>query len=218
MTQNLTERCRLVLIAPEDATGPAFAERLRAALAGGDVASVIFPPYGLDEAAYQRLLEACVPVAQEAGVAAIAVDDSRAFGRTGADGLHIETGPADLGEAVEKSHGNHIVGAGGAESRHYALELGEMRPDYIFFGRFGHDTRPGPHAKNVELAEWWSAMIEIPCILMGGESLDTLGEAVASGAEFVALSRAIFAEGTDAGEAVAKANAILEDDALTEDA
>ncbi|MFZ2099497.1 MAG: thiamine phosphate synthase [Oricola sp.] len=218
MTQSVTDRCRLVLIAPEGQTGPEFAARLEAAFRGGDIASVIFPVYDMDEAGYQRHLEACVPVVQAHGAAAIAVNDTRAFGRSGADGLHIDTGPADLAEAIERSHGQHIVGTGGAVTRHRALELGEKRPDYLFFGRFGLDTHPGPHKKNVEIAEWWASMVEIPCIVMGGASLATLDDAVSSGAEFVALSRAVFDEGVDPAAAVAEANGILDRYALTEKA
>lgn len=210
------ERCRLVLVAPPGESGPAFAARLEAALTGGDVASVIFPVHDLDEGAYQKHLEACVPVTQARGVAAIAVNDTRAFGRTGADGLHIDTGMADLSEAAERLAGRNIVGAGGAETRHKALEMGEARPDYLFFGRFGQDTHPGPHRKNMDIAEWWAAMVEIPCILMGGASLETLADAASTGTEFVALSRAIFAEGVEPGEAVAEANRILGPFTLTE--
>jgi thiamine-phosphate pyrophosphorylase len=46
---------------------------------------------------------------------------------------------------------------------------------------------------------------------MGGASLDTLGDAAATGAEFVALSRAVFGEGVDPAAAVTQANEILED-------
>lgn len=218
MTNSHTERCRLVLIAPEGAAGTDFSPRLEAALGAGDVASVIFPGYGMDDAAYQRHLEACVPIAQAHGVAALAVNDTRGFGRTGADGLHVDSGTQDVADAIEKAKGQSIVGAGGAETRHRALELGELRPDYIFFGRFGMDTRPEPHKRNLALAEWWAAMVEIPCIVMGGASLAALGQAAATGAEFVALSRAIFDEGTDPAEAVAEANRILADYELTEDA
>ena len=216
MNQNTKERCRLVLIAPPDESGAAFAARLEAALGGGDVASVILPVHGMDDAAYQKHLEACVPIAQAHDVAAIAVDDTRAFGRVKADGLHVDSGPRDLADAVERFQEGRIVGAGGAETRHKALELGEARPDYLFFGRFGQDTHPGPHKKNLQLAEWWAAMIEIPCIVMGGNALETLGEAAETGAEFVALSRAVFNEETDPGVAVAAANRILEDYELTE--
>jgi thiamine-phosphate pyrophosphorylase len=211
MTHSVTDRCRLVLIAPEGSSGPEFAVRLEAALTGGDVASVILPAYGMDGVSYQRHLEACIPVVHAHDAAVIAVNDSQAFGRSGADGLHVDTGVEDLAEAVEKSRGQQIVGTGGAETRHRALDLGELRPDYMFFGRFGQDTHPGPHRKNLALAEWWASMIEIPCIVMGGASLDTLGDAAATGAEFVALSRAVFGEGVDPAAAVTQANEILED-------
>ncbi|QKV20408.1 thiamine phosphate synthase [Oricola thermophila] len=218
MTNSITERCRLVLIAPEGATGPDFEKALEAALAAGDVASAIFPAYGMDEASYQRHLESCVPIAQGFGVAAIVVDDTRAFGRTGADGLHVDGGPEDVGNAVEKADGRYIVGAGRAETRHRALELGEQRPDYLFFGRFGQDTRPEPHRRNLAMAEWWAAMVEIPCIVMGGASLDTLERAASTGAEFVALSRAVFGEGIDPAAAIAEANGMLENHKLAADA
>ncbi|GAB4359931.1 MAG: thiamine phosphate synthase [Oricola sp.] len=218
MTHSQTERCRLVLIAPEGKTGADFAAMLEAALAADDVASVIFPGYGMDDAAYQRHLETCAPVAQACGAAALAVNDTRAFGRCGADGLHVDSGLQDIADAIEKANGQWIVGAGGAETRHRALEIGELRPDYIFFGRFGLDTRPEPHRRNLALAEWWAAMVEIPCIVMGGASLDTLHQAAETGAEFVALSRAVFGEGTDPAAAVSQANRILEKHELTEGA
>jgi len=216
MNQKTKERCRLVLIAPPEESGAAFAARLEAALGGGDVASVILPMHDMDDAAYQKHLEACVPIAQAHDVAAIVAGDTRAFGRVKADGLHVDSGPGDLADAVERFQERHVVGAGGAESRHRALELGEARPDYMFFGRFGQDTHPGPHKKNLQLAEWWAGMIEIPCIVMAGNMVDTLGEAAETGAEFVALSRAVFNGETDPGAAVAAANRILEDYELTE--
>lgn len=218
MTNSQKDHCRLVLIAPEGIAGADFAPMLEAALGAGDVASVIFPAYGMDDAAYQQYLETCVPIAQAYDAAAIAVNDTRAFGRSGADGLHVDSGAQDISDAVEKAKGQSIVGAGGAETRHRALELGELRPDYMFFGRFGMDTRPEPHKRNLALSEWWAAMVEIPCIVMGGASLETLRQAAATGTEFVALSRAVFDEGVDPAATVAEANRILADYELTEDA
>ena len=90
-----------------------------------------------------------------------------------------------------------LVGAGGIKTRDDALELGELRPDYVFFGRFGYDNKPEPHARNLGLAAWWASMVEIPCVLLGGASLGSVEEAAATGAEFVALSAAIFGEGLD---------------------
>ena len=94
-----------------------------------------------------------------------------------------------------------------------ALELGEERPDYLFFGRYGYDTKPDAHPRNLTLGAWWAEMIEIPCITMAGSDVSSVVAVAATGAEFVALSSAIFGEGTDATAAVARANALLDEHA-----
>jgi thiamine-phosphate pyrophosphorylase len=203
-------RCRIVLIAPADADAAALLPRLREAAAGGDVASLILSQGAAGEAAFQALAGALVPVAQEAGIAAIIAGDTRIAGRVGADGIHVETGASDVADAVARASGRLVVGAGGIASRDAALAIGEARPDYVFFGRFGMDTRPEPHRRNLALAGWWAEMIEIPCIVLGGSAVASVEAVAATGAEFVALSSAVFGEGVDARAAVAEANAILE--------
>lgn len=202
------ERARLVLIAPEGLAADDFATALEQALSGGDVASLILPQYGLDETAFQRFAEKPTQIAQAAGAAVIVAGDTRVAGRVGADGLHVE-GLAAASEAVEKYQAKMAVGVGGIKTRDEALDLGELRPDYIFFGKFGFDNKPEPHSRNLGLAEWWAEMIEIPCIIMAGSDIESVTEAGRTGAEFVALSRAVF-DG-DPKLAVARANAILED-------
>jgi len=206
-------RCRIVLIAPEGATAEQFAERLRQAIAGGDIASLILPGHGRDEASFQAFAERIVPVAQAAGIAAIIAEDTRIAGRVGADGLHLETGPEALEEAVEHYQPRMIVGTGGAKTRDDALDLGEARPDYMFFGRFGYDTKPEPHQRNLTLGRWWAEMIEIPCIVMAGSDIASVEAVAQTGAEFVALSSAVFGEGVDPRAAVERANAILDETA-----
>lgn len=203
-------RPRLVLVTTPLADGEPGEAALRAALAGGDVASVIFDPAGRDDAAFQRFAEALVPIAQEAGAAAIVADDTRCAGRVKADGVHVSGGDLEtLGEAMARFSPKLIVGGSGFETRHDALEAGERMPDYLFFGRFGADTRPEPHERNLELAEWWAAIVEIPCVVIAGADIASVAAAAATGAEFVAVSSAVFAS-ADAGAAVASANAMLD--------
>jgi thiamine-phosphate pyrophosphorylase len=206
-------RCRIVLIAPSGEKADMFVPRFRAAIAGGDIASIILPPYGLDEASFQAFAEKVVPVAQEAGIAAIIADDTRAAGRVGADGIHLETGRDELEEAIERYQPKMMVGTGGIKTRDDALELGEARPDYVFFGRFGFDNKPEPHHRNLSLGEWWAEMIEIPCIVMAGSDIASVEAVARTGAEFVALSSAVFGEGVEPKEAIARANAILDETA-----
>ena len=202
-------RCRIVLIAPPGAA----AEQVVAALGGGDVASLILPQYEADEASFQAFAETVTPAAQAAGVAVIIAGDTRIAGRIHADGIHVETSKAELAETIEKFQDKMMVGAGGAKTRDDALELGEERPDYIFFGRFGYDNKPEPHPRNLSLGRWWADMIQIPCIVMAGSDLASIEEVAATGAEFVALSSAVFADGVDPQAAIAKANALLDETA-----
>jgi thiamine-phosphate pyrophosphorylase len=211
--KNPPNRCRIVLIAPPGGTASSFEAKLRDAISGGDVASLIMPPYAMDEAAFQGFAERLVPLAQEAGVAAVIGGDSRIAGRVRADGIHVEGGKAALADMIDRMQDKIMVGAGGAKSRDDALGLGEERPDYIFFGRFGYDTLPEPHHRNLTLGRWWAEMIEIPCIVLCGNSIASVEAVAATGAEFAALSAAVFADGVDAAAAVAEANRLLDEQA-----
>jgi len=202
-------RCRLVLIAPKGASAQAVLD----ALSGGDVASLILPQWDMDDDVFQRHAEAIVPAAQEAGVAVMIAGEARIAMRVGADGIHVEGNKRALGEIVEKHQAKLMVGAGGATTRDDALELGETRPDYIFFGRFGYDLKPEPHPRNLKLGQWWAEMVALPCIVLGGSELSSVVEVAHTGADFVALSAAVFAEGVEPAAAVAQANALLDADA-----
>ncbi|MDX8502915.1 thiamine phosphate synthase [Mesorhizobium sp. VK4C] len=202
-------RCRIVLIAPPLAT----AEHVCAAFDGGDVASLILPENGMDDATFQAFAEKIVPIAQAAGIAVIVAGDSRIAGRVHADGIHVEVNRQELAETIERLADKMMVGAGGAKTRDDALELGEERPDYMFFGRFGYDNKPEPHPRNLSLGQWWAQMIQIPCIVMAGSDLASVETVAATGAEFVALSSAVFADGLDPRAAVAAANALLDETA-----
>jgi thiamine-phosphate pyrophosphorylase len=206
-------RCRLVLVVPDM---PDAAEQLRAvadALGGGDVASVIIPQYGLDDVSFQKRAELLVKAVQAAGAAALIAGDSRVAGRAKADGMHVTGTAEELSEAVEKFAPKLIVGGGNATDRHSALEIGEARPDYIFFGKLEGDIKPEAHPRNVALGEWWASLIEIPCIVMGGTDATSALDVALCGAEFVALRSAVFSVPEAAASIVAEINALLDEKA-----
>lgn len=204
------DRCRIVLVSPPDADPAALPRRIAEAISGGDVASLILPQYAVDEIAYQKLAERIAPHAQAQGVAVILAGDSRVAGRIGADGVHLDASPREIAEAVERAKGRLMVGAGGAKTRDDALNLGEARPDYLYFGKFGHDGKPEPHPRNLTLGRWWSEMVAIPCIVEAGSDLASVESVAATGADFVALSAAVFSGSLTPAEAVAEANRRLD--------
>jgi thiamine-phosphate pyrophosphorylase len=210
-------RCRLVLVAPEIEDIAEQARLVGEALAGGDVASVIVIARDSDDRRAQARVAGIVEIAHAQDVAVIVAGDTRIAARAGADGVHLEAAdPATAAETVEAHGPRLMVGVDGAKTRHDALELGEARPDYMFFGRFGYDTGPAPHPRNLALGEWWSEMVEVPCIVQAGAEIDGVREVAASGAEFVALSTAIFGGPMSPGDAVREANKLLAAAAETE--
>ncbi len=211
-SQTESQRCRIVLVAPPIADGAILAKLLNAALSGGDVASVILDTGDLDEVTFQSVAEKAVPVIQEKGAAALILNDTRIAGRVGADGIHIEGKFADLAEAIEKHTPKMIVGTGNLRDRHGAMEVGELQPDYLFFGKIGADNKPDAHPRNLSLAGWWAEMVEIPCIAQAGSTLESIVPAAETGADFVALGRAVF-EAEDPAKAVAEANRLLDEKA-----
>lgn len=190
-------RPRLVLVVPspsaEGHTADTLLNTLDTALAAGDISSVILDNTKADEASFQNFATTAVAKIQKAGAAAIILNDTRTAGRVGADGVHIEATRPDIADAIERYTPKLIVGTGNVKERHAALEVGELQPDYMFFGKIGADTKPEAHPRNLSLAEWWAAMVEIPAILQAGATLDDLDECFATGAEFIALGAAVFA-------------------------
>jgi thiamine-phosphate pyrophosphorylase len=199
---------RLVLVLQANAEPETQAANLALALSGGDVASVIIVQDALDEAAFMHAAEILVPVAQAAGAAAIIAGDTRAIGRSGADGIHLTAEPRHVADAIKKSGGKSIVGANAGKTRDQALDVGEERPDYIFIGKLDGDTHEDPHPRNLEMGQWWAEIIEIPAIIMAGNIVKSVAAAAATGVEFIALGQAVFAS-ADPKLAVAEANAIL---------
>lgn len=199
---------RLILVLHTNATPEAQAMSLADALSGGDVASVIIVQGPLDEAAYLRAADVLVPVVQSAGAAAIIAGDTRALGRSGADGIHLPAEPRMVADALKKSDGKTIVGANAGKTRDQALDVGEERPDYIFIGKLDGDTHEEPHPRNLEMATWWAEIIEIPAVIMAGSTTESIAEAAKTGVEFIALGQAVFAS-PDPKTVVASANAIL---------
>lgn len=208
MPERETNRCRLCLVTPLRRDATALAALVGKALSGGDVASLIIAVDPADPNVLQETAQAVVPIAVARGVAAIIHNDTRIVGRAGADGVHVDTSPADLADAVAALRRKKIVGAGGVFSRHEAMLAGESDPDYVFFGSLDGDDGPAISDRSLELAAWWSSLFVIPAIVMGGNTVASVSEAAEAGIEFVALSRAVF-DAADPAEAVAEANRLL---------
>lgn len=203
--------CRLVLIA---SASTCTSEALSAALDGGDVASLLIMADEADPGTFAIICKEWVAIAQQKEVAVLVASDTQIAGRSDADGIFVDSGGLPvLDEAIACFSPHKIVGCGGIKERHRALEIGDRRPDFVFFGKLKGDIKPVPHRKNLALADWWSKLIETPCVVMGGSEIDSVIECAASGAEFVALNKAIFEHADGPKAAVILVNQLLEKNA-----
>ena len=202
-------RCRLILTAN---VGSVNSEDLIIAARAGDVASIILYSKDCEPHVFETYCKDVTPALQEANCAVLIADDTQVFGRSGADGLFVEKEKPKLEGMIARFSPQNIVGCGNIKARHNALEIGELKPDFIFFGKLGGDIKPEAHPKNVKLAEWWAELVEIPGIAMGGNKLNSVIEVAATGIDFVALEQAIFLKG-DIAKNIVEVNALLDEHA-----
>lgn len=200
-------RCRIVLIAPPQR---ASRQTLEEALGAGDMASVILTAGEMDEQQFQRHCADLVPLIQNHDCAALIGEDTQIMGRVSADGVLVEKPGTTYRDTIARFSPQRIVGLGGIRERHRALEIGEANPDFVFFGKSDGDIRPDPHPKNLALAQWWAEMVEIPCVVMAGTSLESVIECAATGADFVAVNLAVFSHVDGPAAAIEKANGLLD--------
>jgi len=140
-------------------------------------------------------VKALVQAAQEEGAAVIVaaageVDLAAVATRGGADGVHVEAGPA-LARPLRERLKDRILGAGGLRSKDDAMTAGEAGADYLLFGEPRPDGSLPPLDAVVERAAWWAEIFETPCVAFA-PSLEAVPRLAATGAEFVAIGDAVW--------------------------
>ena len=188
---------RLYLITPPVIEPAAFAETLKAALGAGDVACLQLRlkdgERTASDNAFRRAAEALMPVCHAHDVALLINDRPDLAIKLGADGVHVGQEDASYEEARRILGPDRIVGVTCHNSRHLAMEAGEAGADYVAFGAFfPTGTKQARFHAEPDLLEWWSGLMEIPCVAIGGITVDNCGPLVAAGADFLAVSAGVW--------------------------
>lgn len=187
------ERCRLYLVSPAKIDLPAFADQLSAALKGGDVACF---QLRLKDSPDEEVLEAAsllLPICRGKGVEFLVNDRPDLAKQSGADGVHLGRQDAGIREAREMLGFEATIGATCHGSRHLAFEAGDAGADYVAFGAFfPTKTKKVEHRAKPEILEWWSGLAEIPCVAIGGITPDNCAPLIEAGADFLAVSSAVW--------------------------
>lgn len=208
------ERTLLYLITPPT-IDDSFADTLRDALRGGHVAAVQLRLKDVDDSAILAASKLLKPIIQDEGAAFILNDRPDLADRAGADGVHVGQSDASYGAARRIMGGDRIVGVTCHASRHLAMEAGEAGADYVAFGAFhASETKEPPEMATPDLLEWWQALMEIPCVAIGGITTENGEALVKAGADFLAVANGVWKHPKGPRVAVAEFNAIF-DRALT---
>ena len=186
--------CRLYLISPERIDHPSiFAADLRAALDGGDVAAFQLRLKDVDDAAITRAADTLRPICQQRGVAFILNDRPDLAVKLDCDGVHIGQDDMPYPEARRIMGPERQVGVTAKASRHLAMEAAEAGADYVAFGAFfASTTKLVGTPASLEIIEWWSGLMEVPCVAIGGITVDNCRPVIAAGADFLAVAGGVW--------------------------
>ncbi|WP_296678191.1 thiamine phosphate synthase [Novosphingobium sp.] len=184
--------CQLYLISPLDVSG-AFPDRLASALDAGPVAAFQFRVKGIDEHEAARLADPLQRICADREVAFIVNDSVSLAKRLGADGVHLGQNDGDLADARARLGRDAQIGVTCHNSRHFAMEAGDAGADYVAFGAFYPTiTKQTEHVAAPDLLTWWQSIFELPCVAIGGITPDNAAPLVAAGADFLAVSNAVW--------------------------
>ena len=191
--------CRLFLVAPGDGDSARLEACLSAAMAAGDIASLL-----ISAGAHARnIADALTPVAQDGDVAVLIESDIALAMEVDADGVEVTGGLSLYHDARAALGKARIVGADANADRHRAMEMAEAGADYVRIDIFADGPGDQP------LGQWWAELFEVPCVSRAPLSTEQIVQAVRDGVDFVRPADELWLSPDKAASIVADAMAAI---------
>lgn len=203
----------LYLVTPLLADPTGFLPVLEAVCAAARPEAVLLRLAPADDRTLVKHVKALAAVVQAHEAAAVVADPGDGIDlvtlvtRGGADGAHADD-PARIDELCERLKDGQDIGAGALLARHDAMAAGERGVDYVMFGEPDAAGRVPPLDEVEERAAWWAEIFQTPCVVYA-PNLEAVPRLAATGAEFVALGGALWADPAGAVEFAAQARRLL---------
>ena len=193
MTNTDDMGCRLYLITPPKIDPVAFRDYLAAALDAGDVAAIQLRLKNVSDDEIKHAADILLPVANAQDVPLIMNDRPDLAAKMGCHGVHIGQDDVNYDTARATVGENRVVGVTCHDSKHLAMVAGEKKADYVAFGSFfPTQTKETQYHAKPELLAWWSEMMVLPVVAIGGITIDNCPPLVAAGADFLAVVSAVW--------------------------
>ena len=186
--------CRLYLITPPLIADAAdFARQLEDALSAGDVAALQIRLKDLAFDHIRAVTRVLAPIAHRHDVAVLMNDHVDLAKELGLDGVHVGQSDTPYKEARRILGPQAMIGVTCHNSRHLAMEAAEAGADYVAFGAFyPTTTKTVEHMAELETLSIWQESMETPCVAIGGITAANAGEIAGAGADFIAVSGAVW--------------------------
>ncbi|GGY44972.1 thiamine phosphate synthase [Parvularcula lutaonensis] len=203
----MTDPALYLITPPKIADLPAFAEEVvrvfgTSAGTAADVACLQLRLKDVGDDEVLRAAETLLPLCAQAGVGLLINDRADLAKKAGADGVHIGQSDGSVAEARRLLGEDRDIGVTCHDSIHLAMEAGEAGADYVAFGAFfPTTTKAVEHHADPEILSRWSEMATVPCVAIGGITAETARSLIEAGADYVAVSGAIWnhPDGAEAG-------------------
>ncbi len=175
---------------------------LAEALATARVAAVVIVPTEAGNIAPDAALP-LIAATQKANAAALIYGDAHLARTLKADGVHLPWSlecRAAAEDAREILGQGGIVGADAGQSRHDAMELGELGVDYVAFGPDGGIDPALARDERDGFVAWWAEIFEVPVVALDVTGAEEAAALASVNADFISVS---LGPNSDAGKALA---------------
>ena len=158
-----------------------------------------------DDVIILSLFNKIKPICDKYGTLIIINDNPYVAKKARADGVHLGQKDADYSHAREILGHEAIIGITCHNSKELAFNAVSSGADYVAFGAFySSETKYIKHKANMEILEWWQEAMEIPCVAIGGIDISNVENIIKAGADFIALSNAIWSNSEDIASVVSQ--------------
>lgn len=165
------------------------------------------------DGAIRDAVKALMPVCHAKDVAFILNDRPDLAKDLGCDGVHVGPEDTPYAEARRIMGPDAMIGVTCRNSRDLAMDLAEKGADYVAFGPFfpssTKDVSDRPPV-DPDILSIWSEFTTVPCVAIGGITVENCEPLAAAGADFLAVSGGVWNYAEGPKEAVRAFNLIFE--------
>ncbi len=181
----------LYAITPDTSDLDDLLVRVAACLVGG--ATIVQYRNKAPNVQHLPMAAALATLCRQHGVPLIVNDNVELALAADADGVHLGRDDGDLASARARLGSGRIIGVSCYGDLQLALHAQQAGADYVAFGSmFASPTKPqAPHAP-LSLLTDAAAQIRIPIVAIGGITLQNAPQAIAAGADAIAVISAVF--------------------------